>query len=136
MVSDQQDWPFHGPQQFKDDLEFSVGQLKALNLGLSGRVSSPGLPGHPEDRVSFSALMTSGGLPEPTPPEPALLCCPVKAGGPLSPGPAFLLSNPRAESPQTFMTRQGKARHRAHSLNATADERQGQLSRSPDYFRW
>lgn len=30
----QQDWPFHTSQLFEDDIDFGVGQLKTLNLGL------------------------------------------------------------------------------------------------------
>lgn len=30
------DWPFHMLQQFKDEVNFGIGQLKALDLGLGG----------------------------------------------------------------------------------------------------
>ena len=33
---DQQDWPFHVPQPVMDDVDFGVGQLKALDLRLGG----------------------------------------------------------------------------------------------------
>ena len=31
---DQQNWPFHVPQQFTDDVDFRVGQPKAMDLGM------------------------------------------------------------------------------------------------------
>jgi len=34
---DHQDWPFHKSQAFSDDIDFQVGQLRALLLGLDGR---------------------------------------------------------------------------------------------------
>ena len=33
---DHQDRPFHVLQQFMDDVDFGVGQLKTLDLGLGG----------------------------------------------------------------------------------------------------
>ena len=33
---EQQDWPFHVPQQFTIYVHLGVGQLKALDLGLDG----------------------------------------------------------------------------------------------------
>jgi hypothetical protein len=32
----QQDWHFHMLQQFTDDVNFGMGELKALDLGLDG----------------------------------------------------------------------------------------------------
>ena len=36
VVLDQQDKPFRDPQQFIDNVNFGVGQLKVLDLGLGG----------------------------------------------------------------------------------------------------
>jgi hypothetical protein len=33
---DQQDWPFHMPQQFTDVEDFGMGQLSPMDLGLGG----------------------------------------------------------------------------------------------------
>jgi hypothetical protein len=36
VASDQQHWHFHVSQPFKDDIDFGVGQLGALDLYLDG----------------------------------------------------------------------------------------------------
>ena len=52
---DEQVWPFHMLQQFIDDVDFGVGQLKALDLSLPGS-SAWWLSGIPTSRVDFLAL--------------------------------------------------------------------------------
>ena len=47
----QQDWPFHASQPFADDVDFGVGHLRALDLGLggsrSGQPAGSSLPAPP-----------------------------------------------------------------------------------------
>ena len=56
---DQQDWPFHAFQQFTDDVDLGMGQLKALDLDLGATelVSPLALP-YPYHQGKLSSTRT------------------------------------------------------------------------------
>ena len=93
LALDQQDWPFYTSHPFSDDVDFGVGHLKALDLGLSdsrvGEYHQDELSSTPLIRPSNVSISRRQGQlscshslgacsPVHTPSEAALLCCQVK----------------------------------------------------------